>query len=145
DHRSVKFFNGDPVWREHRALIGCSVGHHRRALLVQPHGHAPRCGILYYSLKRKEPATAHDRGLDLFAFIPPCHATMRIEDLCHYFGFRAGRAHFISNFSPGARWSPVNPNTLPVRVKPGKLRLIVGSETAERARRAAYVGTESGI
>ena len=22
------------------------------------------------------------RGLDLFAFIPPCHATMRIDGLC---------------------------------------------------------------
>src|SRR5262249_22504675 len=45
--------------------------------------------------------------------------------------YRFGRAHIISNFSPCARWPPVNPDRLPVRMKPGKSHQIVASETAD--------------
>jgi hypothetical protein len=43
---------------------------------VQPHGHAPWFGILYYSLKRKKRATAHDRASTFsrsrHRAMPPC-------------------------------------------------------------------------
>src|SRR5262245_65827769 len=65
DQCAVQFLNGDPLRREHRALIRGPIRTYRRAFLVQPHRHASRARILYDSFKRKESAAADNRRLDL--------------------------------------------------------------------------------
>ena len=34
--RPIELLNGNPVWRENRALIGSPIGRDRRAVLVEP-------------------------------------------------------------------------------------------------------------
>ena len=81
NQRAVELLDGDPVGREHRALIGSTIWRDGRALLVQPHGHAARVGVLQHALEREKAAAGDDRGLDLVVPLPAIQAAMRIEDL----------------------------------------------------------------
>ena len=71
----------DPIRREHRALIGSSIGHYGRSFLVQPDRHAARVWILQHALERKKAAAGHDRGPDLLVAIPAIDAAMRVKIL----------------------------------------------------------------
>jgi hypothetical protein len=42
NHRAIEILDGDPLRREHGALVGSPIGKDGRALLVQPRGHAAR-------------------------------------------------------------------------------------------------------
>src|SRR5262249_48869714 len=80
DQRAIELLDGDPGRREHRALIGSAVGPDRRPLLVQPHGHAARAGILPHSLEREKASAAHDRSLHLLVSVPTLHASVSVDD-----------------------------------------------------------------
>src|SRR5262245_34382261 len=81
DQRAVEFFNGDPLGREHRALIGGSVGEDRGSFLAYPGGHATRPGILRRPLEWKEAPATHNRGLDFLVLIPPIQTTMGVKNI----------------------------------------------------------------
>jgi len=78
--RTVELLDGDPVRREHRALIGCPIRLDRRALLVQPHGHPAWRTILHQSFEREKATAGDDRSLYLRLGLPAFHATMRLDD-----------------------------------------------------------------
>jgi len=80
NNRPVELLDGNSLWGEHCALIGCPEGKDRRALLVQPDRHSTRSGILRNALEVKETAATHDRSLDLLISIPKIHTAMCIND-----------------------------------------------------------------
>src|SRR6516225_12098280 len=96
DDGSVALLDGDPLGREHDALIRCPKIREYRSLLVQPHSQAARICVLQDPLQGKEAATSDNRGLNLVVATPALQTAVRVENfrqqLVHGFPFQSSRA-----------------------------------------------------
>jgi hypothetical protein len=81
DDLTVEGFDAEVAGGEVRPAIGCAERGHRRAFLVQPHGHLPGRRILRYTLDGEQIATADHGGAHRRQLVPAVDPAVRLEDV----------------------------------------------------------------